>query len=1206
MTRRVREPFRQEIVGGKGSIFYRTHSYHTKVPPEGIIPHIEHYTDAGDLVLDPFCGSGMTGVAALLSGRHAILSDLSPAAVHIATGHTHPASLATLGHASKTMMGQLSEMEDHLYGTDCSNCGNRARIEYTVWSDTVECPTCRAHVLFWDAARAADGSVAKVLACPRCSANFSKADAALWPPAPVLVSVDCGYCRVRVTRPLTDAEVASATRSRRSEIQDWFPTTPLEPWREMWRGQHRDMGISTAADFFTDRNLQALAAAWQAVTASSEPAALRFAVTAIINRASRRYQWNPKRPTNVLSGTLYIASLTYEFNVFSLLRRKLRLVRQLAESLTAAPGTCSVQQASATELAHIEDASVDYAFADPPFGANIYYSDASFLWEAWLGTFTPTAQEAVISTSLAPEHGGKSRDDYEVLMASSFGELARVLKRDAWASVMFHNSDDAVWSSLQRAIESAGLQIESATAFDKSQPSFKGIKQITDQERVSSFDLVLQLRAQTAKSKRATMTVADRDAQVIKAIADHLDAAPPRRRTTPYIHSFVMRLLLERGWPLAGQSYTGVETLLAANFSLRDGVWSRASDNNPGSDSPPDTPGGGRPTRRPRRRPPARTIDNEPVDDPTAEVTGAAATASRPIPATASASKGSNAYQVHTYPTKVPPAAIEPFILASTERGGVVLDPFCGSGMTGLAAQNTGRRAILSDLAPGAVHLAHNHTNPVNPEQLAAAMAELTVALADVETTLYQSRCPTCSRPAPLRHVVWTDVHNCEKCGVELPVWDQTDESGSSSRRLICRCGHTQMRSGVSGVVSKPAEKAVACPGCGKLQRGEVSKTDLALLARIERRRITNWVPSVPMGPDREMYRRSALHLRGITDVSDFWNKRSKLALSTLWAYISTTAPADVRPALQFAFTNTAWHATRMRRYNAKGGQRPLTGTLYIPQLVAEGNVFEVFRHQVAQVARFYAGHPALGLDGAAVLTRQSSATELDWLPSASIDYVFTDPPFGANLFYGDCNIVWESWLGDVTQLEKEIVVNRSLPASEGGKTLAEYEKLLSGAFSEISRALRPNARASVVFHNSDDKVWSALLSATDRAGLVQTEVSLLDKVQRSMKGYKGRSGAEMVPFFDLVITFMPGARAPGAHLNGAGEIALSAIRHHLAALSAPSSSDGHEKRGLEYLYSLAVASVIAAGAKPTGLSFRAVEQMLRGNFASEGTRFFL
>src|SRR5690242_21044551 len=96
--------------------------------------------------------------------------------------------------------------------------------------------------------------------------------------------------------------------------------------------------------------------------------------------------------------------------------------------------------------------------------------------------------------------------------------------------------------------------------------------------------------------------------------------------------------------------------------------------------------------------------------------------AQRPIPSTTVASKGSNAYQVHTYPTKVPPAAIEPFIEASTEPGGTVVDLFCGSGMTGLAALNTGRRPILSDLAPGAVHLAYNYTHPTPPEALAAAV----------------------------------------------------------------------------------------------------------------------------------------------------------------------------------------------------------------------------------------------------------------------------------------------------------------------------------------------------------------------------------------------------------------------------------------------------------------------------------------------------
>ena len=585
----------------------------------------------------------------------------------------------------------------------------------------------------------------------------------------------------------------------------------------------------------------------------------------------------------------------------------------------------------------------------------------------------------------------------------------------------------------------------------------------------------------------------------------------------------------------------------------------------------------------------------------------AGGSASRPIPATASASKGSNAYQVHTYPTKVPPAAIEPFILASSEMGGLILDPFCGSGMTGLAAVNLGRRAILSDLAPGAVHLAHNHAHPVRPQVLAAAMQDLTASLTKVETTIYASHCPTCRQPDTLRHMVWTDVHPCTNCAAPIRVWDQTDTTGGSSRTLTCTaCGNRQTRSGIAGVQSAPAEKAVACRACSKLQRGPADHADLIVLAKLNKRAIKHWIPDVPLGADREMYRRSALHLRNITTVADFWIHRSKIALSELWQYINHVAPAAARPALQFAFTNTAWHATRMRRYNALGGQRPLTGTLYIPQLIAEGNIFEIFRHQVAQISRFYANHPALDHQVPTTLARQSSATDLSWLPSSSIDYVFTDPPFGANLFYGDCNVVWEAWLGDVTNLTEEIVVNRSLPVAAGGKTITDYEKLLGDAFTEVHRVLKPGARASVVFHNSDDKVWSALLAATDRAGLAQTDVSVLDKVQRSMKGYKGRSGAELVPFYDLVITFTAGSRTPSAHLNGAGEIALDAVRTHLTALGDAFNEATNHQRTLEYLYSLSVGSVISAGHHPTGLSFKALDQLLRTTLGNDGNGYYV
>lgn len=586
MTKKVSEPYRGEVRGSKGSVFYRTHSYHTKVPPEGIVPFIEYYTDPGDTVVDPFCGSGMTGVAALQTGRHGILSDLSPAAVHIASNNTGLGAAEDIATAARNMLAELQDLETELYETVCTDCTCAARIEYTVWSDTLVCPSCGDEVLYWDAARAESGDLRKDLTCTNCGHQFRKTKAQVRPAQPVLVSVSCSSCKSRQQRPLTESEKQAATLPRRERVSDWYPTSPLHSWREMWRGQHRDMGIATSADFFTDRNLQALAAAWRVAQQTCAPQAMRFAVTAIVNRASKRYQWNPKRPTNVLSGTLYIASLTYEFNVMSLLRRKLRAVEQLAAATTPTAGTVTTHLASATNLEHIADHSVDYVFTDPPFGANIYYSDASFLWEAWLDNFTDATEEAVVSTSLKAEKGGKTLDDYEKLMTESFGEIARILKPGAWASVMFHNSDDAVWSTIVRAIDAAGLCIESAVAFDKSQPSFKGIKQITHSERVSSFDLVLQLREGVTNAEPRAQTRNRDDNEILRLLTEHLTTATPRQRTTPYLHSYVMRILLERGWPLTGLSYAGVEDLLAHNFDLKNAAWalrSPLSEHTPGA-----------------------------------------------------------------------------------------------------------------------------------------------------------------------------------------------------------------------------------------------------------------------------------------------------------------------------------------------------------------------------------------------------------------------------------------------------------------------------------------------------------------------------------------------------------------------------------------------------------------------------------------------
>jgi hypothetical protein len=143
-----REPFARDTKVGKNSAIYNAHSYHTKVPPEGIVPYLLHYTDPGDLVLDPFCGSGMTGVAAMMcaqppkgaiipagakiGARRAILNDLSPAACHIAYNYTHPVNVRALRAEFDRIMAELQPEFEWLYGTTCDKCRGQATIQYTI------------------------------------------------------------------------------------------------------------------------------------------------------------------------------------------------------------------------------------------------------------------------------------------------------------------------------------------------------------------------------------------------------------------------------------------------------------------------------------------------------------------------------------------------------------------------------------------------------------------------------------------------------------------------------------------------------------------------------------------------------------------------------------------------------------------------------------------------------------------------------------------------------------------------------------------------------------------------------------------------------------------------------------------------------------------------------------------------------------------
>jgi DNA modification methylase len=562
-----------------------------------------------------------------------------------------------------------------------------------------------------------------------------------------------------------------------------------------------------------------------------------------------------------------------------------------------------------------------------------------------------------------------------------------------------------------------------------------------------------------------------------------------------------------------------------------------------------------------------------------------------------SAGKGGTAYNAHSYPTKIPPDAIEPFIRYYTRPGDVVLDPFCGSGMTGVAAVRTGRRAVLNDLSTLAMHLAYNHCSPCDPEALRVAWGELKNRLRPVIEELYGTQCGGCANPAFIRYTIWSDVYGCPECGAEVPLWKHglNRSTGTVQRRLSCPgCNAQWLKSAERRIRVEPAWVGYSCECSRRLMQQELTQEEQVELSAFPPPPPDMFIPKARVGADREMYRRSALHLQGISSVADFYTSRNLLALAHLWDRIGRVTDKRIRLALSFAFTNTAWHGTRMRRFNAKGGHRPLTGTLYIPQLSSEANVFDVFENKIAHLVRFYSETSPPPGD---VHLNLGSATNLGWVADDSVDYIFTDPPFGSNIFYADCNLICEAWLGQPTDDCLEAVVNRSRPRSRGGKTLAEYGGLLTAAFAEMYRVLKPGHWATIVFQSSDGDVWRTVETAAADAGFEVHDANVLDKIQQSMKGYKGRNGSENVASFDLVLHL----RKVKHQAYAPTIIALDQMEEHVSQVVAKHlrqlSSRRKRERTIQFLYSFAVRSLLNVRSSASGLTMESFRTVLERHF---------
>lgn len=582
-----RPPFAQPVKAGKNSPIYNAHSYHTKVPPEGIVPYIQHYTDPGDLVLDPFCGSGMTGVAALMSGRHALLNDLSPAAVHIATNYCTPVDVTALKREFDRIQAAVKDEFDWLYGTTCDRCGGPATIQYTIWSDVFECGRCRAPLTLWDlAVDSRTGKVSETFTCPTCGSMWKKANLRWLRSEPVITNYEChGNCKPnRGERPITDTEKQRIAEIEIAKIPYWYPTNQIDPQREqVIRDNFKKKGITSIADFYTSRNLWALARLWTEIHQidSITQSHLRFWFTSFNWLASRMYRYRVSGGGGQ-QGRLTFSSLSKEQNVLKIAESKLKDILLYFSREHLRDNAVITITDSATDLPVIPDNSVDYIFTDPPFGQNLYYSDLNLLWEGWLCKFTDPTNEAIVNRE--KKVNAKDISDYARLMTEAFQEMFRVLKPGRWASVVFHNSDDKIWQTILDAVDVAGFELAEINSFDKQQLSFKGIRGDKGLERVTNKDIVLNLHKPGPRPQSFANGVAvngaakngqrreDPETQVARVVAGFLATnPPPEQRTLQHLWNHVLYDLLSNG--AVQVSMADVDDMLPHYFKQVDGRW---------------------------------------------------------------------------------------------------------------------------------------------------------------------------------------------------------------------------------------------------------------------------------------------------------------------------------------------------------------------------------------------------------------------------------------------------------------------------------------------------------------------------------------------------------------------------------------------------------------------------------------------------------
>ena len=569
-----------------------------------------------------------------------------------------------------------------------------------------------------------------------------------------------------------------------------------------------------------------------------------------------------------------------------------------------------------------------------------------------------------------------------------------------------------------------------------------------------------------------------------------------------------------------------------------------------------------------------------------------------PFAADVSEGKKDPVYNAHSYHTKVPYKAIMRYILHYTKPGDIVFDGFCGTGMTGVAAQMCGspdegfkyqlenemqdiewgaRRAILNDLSPAATFIASVYNTSVDlgtvRETASRILEECKKELSWMfETPHYVSgKISTGLDGEPIvghvNYTVWSDVFICPTCSSDVVFWEAgVDKStGKVTEKFTCpKCGSMLSKRDCDRAKETLFDKCLGTfvtlskqvpvfinysVGKNEYERPLVDE-DYALLKKIDETdyKLSMDIFALIEGYNTEQPRRS----HGINYIHQFFSTRNLLVLDLYWSKVrALQIETNEKNALLSVATGVMLGVSKLQRFRlfSTFPNMILSGTLYIGSTIREWNVLDWMGGKLKSILKLKNTIKEFG-DNARIGTM--SSTDISTIiPANSIDYIFTDPPFGGNLNYSELSSIWEAWLSVLTANTDEAIINEVQ-----GKQLAEYQNLMTDCFKSFYDVLKPGRWITIEFHNSRNAVWNAISESLLRVGFVVADIRVLDKKQNSFKQIVHSAAVKQ----DLVISaYKPKDAFIRQFTERAGdpEMAWEFVRQHLQNVPIAPDSTG-------------------------------------------------